>query len=36
MPKPTTTRTLGPLHYEDLEPHRFEDLVRSLLYDFCR
>jgi hypothetical protein len=34
MPKPITSRTLGPLHYEDLEPHRFEDLVRSLLYDF--
>ena len=31
---PTTTRTLGPLHLEDLEPHRFEDLVRQLLYDF--
>jgi len=32
--KPTTTRTLGPLHLEDLEPHRFEDLVRQLAYDF--
>ncbi|CAN7341893.1 restriction endonuclease [Bosea sp. LjRoot237] len=31
---PTTTRTIGPLHFEDLEPHRFEDLVRQLLYDF--
>ncbi|HEV2556801.1 MAG TPA: restriction endonuclease [Bosea sp. (in: a-proteobacteria)] len=31
---PVTTRTLGPLHLEDLEPHRFEDLVRQLLYDF--
>lgn len=29
-----TTRTIGPLHLEDLEPHRFEDLVRQLLYDF--
>ena len=29
-----TTRTLGPLHLEDLEPHRFEDLIRQLLYDF--
>jgi hypothetical protein len=29
-----TTRTLGPLHLEDLEPHRFEDLVRQLVYDF--
>jgi hypothetical protein len=28
------TRTLGPLHLEDLEPHRFEDLIRQLLYDF--
>ena len=28
-----TTRTLGPLHFEDLEPHRFEDLVRQLIYD---
>ncbi|MBK1838003.1 restriction endonuclease [Azospirillum sp. YIM B02556] len=27
-------RTIGPLHLEDLEPHRFEDLVRQLLYDF--
>ena len=30
------TRTLNPLHLEDLEPHRFEDLVRKLLYDFRR
>jgi hypothetical protein len=29
-----TTRTYGPLHFEDLEPHRFEDLVRQLVYDF--
>ena len=28
------TRTLGPLHFEDLDPHRFEDLVRELVYDF--
>jgi hypothetical protein len=28
------TRTLGPLHFEDLEPKRFEDLVRQLAYDF--
>jgi hypothetical protein len=27
-------RTIGPLHLEDLEPHRFEDLIRQLLYDF--
>ncbi len=30
----TTTRTLNPLHFEDLEPHRFEDMVRQLAYDF--
>ncbi len=29
-----TTRTINPLHFEDLEPHRFEDLVRQLMYDF--
>jgi len=29
-----TTRTIGPLHFEDLEPRRFEDLVRQLAYDF--
>lgn len=34
MAKPRTTKTLGPLHFEDLEPHRFESLVRNLLYDF--
>jgi len=28
------TRTINPLHFEDLEPHRFEDLVRQLTYDF--
>jgi hypothetical protein len=27
------TKTLGPIHFEDLEPHRFEDLVRELIYD---
>jgi hypothetical protein len=31
---PTPTRTIGPLHLEDLEPHRFEDMVRQLVYDF--
>lgn len=31
---PTPTRTYGPLHLEDLEPHRFEDLVRQLIYEF--
>jgi len=36
MPKPKTniTRTYGPIHFEDLEPHRFEDLVRELIYDY--
>ncbi len=29
-----TSRILGPLHFEDLEPKRFEDLVRQLAYDF--
>jgi hypothetical protein len=28
------TRSIGPIHFEDMEPHRFEDLVRALLYDF--
>jgi len=28
------TSTVNPLHFEDLEPHRFEDLVRQLMYDF--
>ena len=28
------TKTLGPIHFEDLDPHRFEDLVRELIYDF--
>ena len=34
MPKPKVTRTYGPIHFEDLDPHRFEDLVRQLIYDF--
>lgn len=28
------SKTLGPLHFEDLEPKRFEDLTRQLIYDF--
>jgi hypothetical protein len=28
------TRTFNPLHFEDLEPKRFEDLIRQLVYDF--
>ena len=31
--KPTPTRTLNPLPFGDLEPHRFEDLIRQLAYD---
>ena len=34
MPKPKITRTYGPIHFEDLDPHRFEDLVRELIYDY--
>lgn len=34
MSKPHITRTLAPIHFDDLEPHRFEDLVRQLAYDF--
>jgi hypothetical protein len=28
------TKTINPLHFEDLEPKRFEDLVRQLAYSF--
>ena len=31
--KPTPTRTLNPLPFDDLEPHRFEDLIRQLAYE---
>lgn len=34
MKKNHITRTFGPIHFEDLDPHRFEDLVRELIYDF--
>lgn len=34
--KPTPTKTLNPLPFGDLEPHRFEDLVRQLAYDLRR
>lgn len=34
MTKPRPSRTYNPLHFEDLEPHRFEDMVRQLIYDF--
>lgn len=32
--KAQATTTLNPFHFEDLEPHRFEDLVRQLAYEF--
>lgn len=32
----TITQTVNPIPLEHLEPHRFEDLVRQLLYDFRR
>lgn len=31
---PRPSRTIGQLHFEDLDPHRFEDLVRQLIYGF--
>ena len=34
--KPLPTRTLNPLPFGDLEPHRFEDLIRQLAYDLRR
>ncbi len=34
MRKPHVTRTLGPIHFEDLDPKRFEDLIRELIYDY--
>jgi hypothetical protein len=34
MKKPHVAKTLAPIHFEDLDPHRFEDLVRELVYDF--
>lgn len=30
----SVSKTLGPIHFEDLEPKRFESMVRGLLYDF--
>jgi len=32
--KPKPTKTTNPLHFEDLESHRFEDLIRQLAQDF--
>ncbi len=34
MAKTHITRTFGPIHFEDLDPHRFEDLIRELIYDY--
>jgi hypothetical protein len=34
MSKPKVTRTYGPIHFEDLDSHRFEDLIRELIYDY--
>jgi hypothetical protein len=34
MARSSITKTLGPIHFEDLDPRRFEDLVRELVYDF--
>lgn len=34
MVKTRVTRTYAAIHFEDLDPHRFEDLVRELIYDF--
>lgn len=31
---PIAQRTVNPLHFEDLEPHRFEDLIRQLAYNW--
>jgi hypothetical protein len=32
--KAHVSRTFAPIHFEDLDPHRFEDLVRELIYEF--
>lgn len=34
MTKGKPTKTTNPIHFEDLDPKRFEDLVRELIYDF--
>lgn len=31
---PLASKTTNPLHFEDLEPRRFEDLARQLIYEF--
>lgn len=33
MAKTKITRTFGPIHIEDLDPHCFENLIRELIYD---
>lgn len=32
--KAQISRTYAPIHFDDLDPHRFEDLIRELIYDF--
>lgn len=32
--KAQPSRTINPLHFEDLDPHRFEDLIRQLVYQW--
>jgi hypothetical protein len=32
--RPRPSRTINQLHFEDLDPHRFEDLVRQLVYGY--
>jgi len=34
MIKNKIKRTYGPIHFEDLDPRRFEDLIRELIYDY--
>src|SRR4051794_39651925 len=34
MARSNATTTVNPLHFEDLEPKRFEDLCRQLAYNF--
>ncbi len=33
MSKPKVTRTYGPIHFEDLDPHRFEESIYRLFHD---
>ncbi len=32
--KAKPTKTINPIHFEDLDPYRFEDLVRNLIHGF--